>query len=217
MIAVENLSVRSGTFCLDAVAFEVPTGEYAALMGRTGCGKTTILEAICGLKPIQAGSIRLMGRDVTRLKPAERGIGYVPQDGALFTTMTVRDHLAFALRVRRWPAHKITARVDELADLLGLGYLLARKPEGLSGGESQRVALGRALAFYPDVLCLDEPLRALDQETREQMVDLLKSVQHQTGVTALHVTHDLDEAKRSADRILRLANGAIHELRTPPP
>ncbi|MGH7202540.1 MAG: ATP-binding cassette domain-containing protein, partial [Planctomycetaceae bacterium] len=100
MIRVEHLSVRAGTFALNDVSFEVPTGRYAVLMGKTGSGKTTLLEAICGLKCVTAGRITLMGRDVTRLKPAERGIGFVPQDGALFPTMTIRDQLGFALSVR---------------------------------------------------------------------------------------------------------------------
>src|SRR2546430_5367771 len=154
MIAVENLSVRVAAFSLERISFSIPAGEYAILMGRTGSGKTTILEAICGLRPVAAGCIRLLGEDVTRLKPAQRGIGYVPQDKALFMTMTVRDNLAFALRIRKWDSGLIEQRVRELSALLGLGNLLDRKPHGLSGGESQRVALGRALASGPKVLLL---------------------------------------------------------------
>ncbi len=209
MIAVEHLSIRSGAFSVDDLSFEVPTGEYAVLMGRTGTGKTTILEAIGGLKPVRAGTIRLLGTDVTHLKPAERGVGYVPQDLALFPTHTVRQHLSFALEVRRWPQAAIDARVDELAELLGIGRLLDRRPFGLSGGESQRVALGRALAFRPPILLLDEPLSALDDATREEMYALLRSVQKVTGVTTLHVTHSLSEAKILADRLLVLSDGKV--------
>jgi ABC-type sugar transport system ATPase subunit len=211
MIAVENLALRAGAFALDGVAFRVETGQYAVLMGKTGSGKTTLLEAVAGLKPVRAGRVLLMGRDVTALKAAERGVGYLPQDLALFPTMTVREHLEFALDVRRWHRRAIAGRVAELAALLGLGPLLGRRPEGLSGGEAQRVALGRALSFRPRVLLLDEPLSALDDETRQEMYALLRSVQRQTGVTALHVTHNLSEAKALADRLFVLKAGAIAE------
>ncbi len=210
LIEVSNIAVQLGSFTLENISFEVAPGDYGVLMGRTGSGKTTILEVVCGLKHLSAGQIRLNGRDVTYKKPAERDIGYVPQDGALFPTMTVRDHLAFAPTLRGWTNRDIDARVEELADLLGIDYLLERKPHGLSGGETQRVALGRAIACRPGILCLDEPLSALDEETREEMYDLLKSVQRRTGVTALHVTHSRGEATALADRLLLLENGRIH-------
>lgn len=211
MIAVSNLSLRVGAFAVEGLSFSVATGQYAVLMGKTGSGKTTILEALCGLRPVQGGGVRLFDRDVTRAKPAERGIGYVPQDLALFQTMTVREHLTFALAIRRWSRTDMERRVTELADLLGIGALLERKPRGLSGGESQRVALGRALAFHPRLLLLDEPLSALDDETRQEMYALLRSVQRQTGVTALHVTHNTSEAEQLADRVLVLREGKIVE------
>jgi ABC-type sugar transport system ATPase subunit len=209
MIAVEHLTVRAGAFALVDVGFTIPPGQYAVLMGRTGAGKTTLLEAICGLKRPAAGLIRLHGRDVTGLKPAERGIGYVPQDRALFQTMTVRAHLGFALAVRRAPEDAITRRVAELARLLGIEHLLDRRPHGLSGGEAQRVAVGRALAAQPDILCLDEPLNGLDEQTQTEMCQLLRTLQQTTGVTTLHVTHNLVEAERLADRILLLKNGSV--------
>jgi ABC-type sugar transport system ATPase subunit len=212
VIQLEQLSVRAGSFHLQGLQLEVPTGQYAVLMGRTGSGKTTILEAICGLKRVTAGRIRLDGREVQQLKPAERGVGYVPQDRALFQTLTVREHLAFALEIRRWPRAAIVQRVNELAQLLGLAHLLPRKPHGLSGGESQRVALGRALAARPSILCLDEPLSALDDETREEICALLESVRRATGVTILHVTHHRGEAERLADRLFQLREGRICEV-----
>ena len=211
MIAVENLTVHAGAFHLEGASFTVGAGEYVALMGKTGSGKTTILEAICGLKPVQAGRVLLLGRDVTRLKPADRGIGYVPQDAALFPTLNVRDHLAFALDLRGWDRDAITRRVGELSEMLGLRGLLYRRPHGLSGGEAQRVALGRALSFRPRVLLLDEPLAALDDETKADMYTLLRSVQRLTGVTTLHVTHSLAEARTLADRIMLLTGGAVVE------
>lgn len=212
MIAVDGLAVRAGAFAVDGLSFTVASGEYAVLMGRTGCGKTTLLEAICGLKRVHAGRIRLRHGDVTDLPPAARGVGYVPQDLALFPTHTVRDHLGFALDVRGRAAAEIEKRVTELADMLKIGHLLDRTPRGLSGGEAQRVALGRALAFRPSVLLLDEPLSALDEETRAGMYDFLRSVQRQTGVTTLHVTHSRAEAKALADRLFQFEAGALREV-----
>jgi ABC-type sugar transport system ATPase subunit len=212
MIVVGDLSVRVAAFSLAKISFTIPTGEYGILMGRTGSGKTTLLETICGLKSASGGSIKLHDRDVTHLKPAERGIGYVPQDKALFTTMSVRENLAFGLRIRKWSPDVIDRRVKELAQLLGLQNLLDRKPHGLSGGEAQRVALGRALASRPGILCLDEPLSALDDETREEMRELLRSVREHTGVTALHVTHHLSDAQKLADRILLLKDGSVRQV-----
>ncbi len=209
MIKVSDLSVRQGDFALDQISFEVPTGHYAVLMGKTGSGKSTILEAICGLRSIHSGRIDLAGRDVTGLKPGSRGVGYVPQDAALFMTMSVRDNLAFALRIRNWKNAAIEQRVEELAQMLGLAHLLKRMPHGLCGGEAQRVALGRALAFHPQVLCLDEPLSALDESTRKEMYEVLESVKDRAGVTTLHVTHHSGEAQRLADNVLRLQNGRV--------
>ena len=211
MISLENISIHAGGFALRDVSLKVDDNEYAVLMGKTGSGKTTLLEAVCGLKPIVGGRITLGKRDVTAARPSERGIGYVPQDVALFSTMTVREHLAFALRVRRWEQAAIDARVAELAELLGIMPLLSRIPQGLSGGEQQRVALGRALSFRPAVLCLDEPLSALDADTRDQMYDLLKRAQRHEHVTALHVTHSLEEARLLGDRLFRIEEGKVVE------
>jgi len=209
MIAVEHLTVRVGAFALVDVGFVVPTGHYAVLMGRTGAGKTTLLEVVCGLKPVAQGAIHLNERDVTHLKPGERGIGYVPQDRALFQTMTVREHLAFAMAIRKMERQRIEERVAELSQLLRIEHLLNRKPHGLSGGEAQRVAMGRALAVRPGILCLDEPLNALDEATRREMHQLLETVRRTTGVTTLHVTHNLDEAEHLADQILLLRDGKV--------
>jgi ABC-type sugar transport system ATPase subunit len=212
MIVLEDVTVRAGTFSLSGISLEVPTGRYGVLMGRTACGKTTLLETICGLKPVRAGRILLHGRDATHLRAAERGIGYVPQDGALFSTMTVRRHLAFALEIRKMPPGSISARVAELAALLGIESILERKPQGLSGGEQQRVALGRALAAQPKILCLDEPLGCLDEETHQEMCELLKRVSRQVAVTVLHVTHGMNEAQRLADCLFRLEHGAVTQV-----
>ncbi len=211
MIVIDKLTAHSGTFVLKEASFVVPTGAYGMLMGRTGTGKTTILEAIAGLKHVTSGRILLGERDVTGLKPAERNIGYVPQDGALFSTMTVREHLSFALDIRKVAKPNIEERVSELADLLEIGDLLDRLPRGLSGGEKQRVAIGRALSFRPSTLLLDEPLSALDDDTRNQLYSLLKHVQEHTGVTTLHVTHHMQDVERLADNLFRIDAGVITE------
>lgn len=212
MILVDGIAVQAGEFRLEHVSLRVPTGGYAVLMGKTGSGKTTILESVIGLRSVTRGRIWLDDREVTRLKPAVRGIGYVPQDGALFSKMTVAEQMGLALVIRRVPAAVIRQRVAELAELLGITHLLHRRPRGLSGGERQRVALGRALSFRPRILCLDEPLSALDDETRRQMCDLLAGIRVRTGVTTLHITHNLAEAQILADCLFRLEDGRIETI-----
>lgn len=211
MIDVDQLAIQQGAFRLERVSFHVPKGKYALLMGKTGCGKTTILEAVAGLRSITSGRIRLNEREVTFLSPAERNIGYVPQDGALFTTMTVRDNLGFALMLRGVSAKAITKRVDELADWLQVTHLLDRRAVGLSGGETQRIALGRALAMHPPVLLMDEPLSSLDEETRERMIELLKGLPQKADVTVLHITHSSHEADQLGDLIFRLDDGRVSQ------
>ena len=209
VISLDQVTVHAGDFALREVSLHIPVGSHTALMGRTGAGKTTLLEALCGLRPVSAGHIRIAGREVTAEPPAARGIGFVPQDGALFQHLTVREHLAFALVVRRWEAARTSARVTELAGWLGLDQLLDRRPPGLSGGEAQRVDLGRALSFHPQLLCLDEPLSALDDDTRTEVCNVLIEVRRRTGITVLHITHNRREAEHLADRILLLRDGRI--------
>ncbi|MCP5522393.1 MAG: ABC transporter ATP-binding protein [Verrucomicrobiales bacterium] len=212
MIELRQLEVRAGTFRLRDVDLDVPAGQHAVLLGRTGSGKTTLLEAICGLRPVVAGTVRLNGRDVTRLPPADRGVGLVPQDGALFQHLTVREHLAFALEIRRETREVVAARVEEVADWLGLTPLLDRRPRGLSGGEAQRVAIGRALSFRPGILCLDEPLSALDEETRGEIREVLRGLRAHQPVTILHITHNLGDARQLGDCLFRLRDGVIEPV-----
>ena len=212
MIVLEQVDIVQGAFSLRDVRVEVPRGAYAVLMGSTGSGKTTLLEIICGLRQPTRGRVLLNGRDVTQATPAARDVGYVPQDGALFKTMTVAEQLAFALVVRREKQATILARVSELAGLLGIEHLLDRTPAGLSGGERQRVALGRALSFRPGFLLLDEPLSALDDETRSQIMALLEQVQEHTGVTTLHVTHNRSEAERLGTMVLCIKDGQVQPV-----
>ncbi len=211
MIHLDSITWHAGTFRLDNISLRVPTGRYAVLMGRTGCGKTTLVEILCGLRRPISGRVIVGEREVTHEPAAVRGVGYVPQDGAMFPTMTVRQHLGFALRLRRRPAGEIARRVAELAEELGVLDLLDRMPQALSGGERQRVALGRALAAQPSVLVLDEPLSALDEELRDDLAALLRRVQREHGVTALHITHSRAEAAQLADLVFRLAEGRITE------
>lgn len=198
MISIRQLALDRGGFQLDSISFDLPSGAYGVLMGPTGCGKTSILECIAGLVPAHSGNILIDGRDVTTLPAAERQIGYVPQDGALFAGLSVWENLAFALRIRHAKEAVVKERITHLAKQLGITHLLERSLRGLSGGERQRIALGRALAFSPSVLLLDEPLAALDEASREAMCSLLETVHRETGATFLHVTHSRSEAVRLA-------------------
>lgn len=215
MIELREVSFTAGQFHLQKLSLSICSGEYAVLLGQTGQGKTTLLEIICGLRSITEGQVLVRGVDVTGWAPADRQIGYVPQDLALFPNLNVRQHLEFALKLRRQAQHICQQRTLELADLLGIGHLLSRTIVGLSGGEAQRVALGRAIAFHPAVLLLDEPLSALDSDTRSDMHELLLRLKANTGMTTLHVTHNLEEAAALADRTFRLVGGQIVEVKNP--
>ena len=200
MIDVDNLGLQQGAFQLAGISLHVPRGKYALLMGKTGCGKTTILEAIAGLRPIESGrgscSTNAMSPPA---QPAERNVGYVPQDGALFATMSVRDNLGFALSIRNKPATAIKERVEQLADWLQVTHLLERHAVGLSGGETQRIAGSRpgSLANHPPILLMDEPLSSLDEETLAKPHDRAvarRFASARRGHTVLHVTHSRHEA-----------------------
>lgn len=217
MIELDRLCWSAGDFALRNLSCTFPNGAYSVLMGRTGCGKTTVLELICGLRIPESGRILIEGGDVTNLPPGKRGIGYVPQDGALFPTMTVRQQIGFALRIRGRSAGEIAVAVTRLAEELGVSHLLERRPPGLSGGERQRVALGRALASEPRVLLLDEPLSALDEDTRDEMADLLRRTCREHRLTALHITHSSREAEQLADWVVRLERGQLRPEEARPP
>ena len=213
MIRLENITWRAPHFALSEVSFAVPTGKYAVLMGRTGTGKTSLLEIICGLREPANGSVWLGDRDVTREAPGSRGLGYVPQDGALFPTMTVFEQIWFGWKIRmkdpRAEGSRVMRIVNTLGEEMGISHLMDRKPQGLSGGEKQRVALARALALQPKVLLLDEPLAAVDEETQDDLIDLLKRTQRDHSITVLHVTHSKREAAALGEVRLKLEDGKV--------
>lgn len=212
MISLDRITWHAPAFRLENVSFSVPAEKYAVLMGKTGTGKTTLLEIICGLRHPESGAVRLAERDVTRESPGSRGLGYVPQDGALFPTMNVRGQIGFGLRMQKRPSQEIEECVVQLSDELGISHLLTRKPHGLSGGEKQRVALARALALRPKVLLLDEPLASVDEDTQDDMISLLKRTQREHAITVLHVTHSRREAEALADVRLQLQGGRVQQL-----
>jgi molybdate/tungstate transport system ATP-binding protein len=210
MIQLEQLTWKvSGRTILEGVTVAIPANTYAVLMGSTGCGKTTLLEILCGLRQPTSGRVLLDGVDVTDLEPRERGIGYVPQDLALFPGLRVREQIGFAPKLRGMAPEELNQRVNRLAEQFGIAHLLNRLPDMLSGGEKQRVALARALAAQPKLLLLDEPLSALDESMRAEAVALLQRVQQEHALTVLHVTHSSSEAAALGTLHLRMMAGRL--------
>ncbi len=210
MIRTEEISLRLGEFELKRLSIEVAKEEYFILLGPPGSGKTIFLECLCGLKRVDSGRIFIDGRDVTNLEPRARGIGYVPQDYALFPHLSVERNIAFGLNVRGQPQEKITGT----AEMLGISHLLSRGIDGLSGGEKQRVALARALVLQPKILLLDEPVCALDEVTRQEVCAQLLAIQRKLGLTTIHVSHNLEEAFSVADRAAILHQGLLQQAGT---
>jgi ABC-type sugar transport system ATPase subunit len=211
MIDVRGLSLRAGTFRLREVSLHAAPGEYFVLMGQTGSGKSLLIKCICGLIRPVAGMVRIGGRDVTRLEPRLRRVGYMPQDCGLFPHLTVLKNITFSLEARGLARRHAVRAVGPLVEMLGLGRLLARSPRSLSGGEQQKVALARALAGRPKALLLDEPVSALDEPTRRDVCAELRDVQRSLGIATVHVCHSLEEARSVADRVGVLHEGALHQ------
>jgi len=215
-IQLENISKYYGQqVVVNNLSLEVKDGEFFVLLGASGSGKTTVLNIIAGLVQPDKGKVLLHGRDVTELATQERNVGFVFQNYALFQYMTVAENIEFGLSVRKIEKSKREKRRDELLELVGLVGLGGRMPSQLSGGQQQRVALARALALEPDVLLLDEPLGALDAKIRVELRRSLKNIQRQSGVAAILVTHDQDEAFDLADRIGVMNFGRLIEVGTP--
>ncbi len=208
-VRFDDVSIRAGDFHLDGLSFTVPEGAYAIMKGATGCGKTTILEATCGLRNILSGTIEVGGRRIDQLPPARRNIGYVPQDGVLFPTMTALQQIALPLELRGLSRPEAAARARELAEMIDITQLLDRRPQGFSGGERQRVAIARAVAWMPDLLIMDEPIGALDDVMRTRVVKALGVIHEHTGVTIIHVTHDPRDVEDLATTLYRLAEGRV--------
>jgi sulfate transport system ATP-binding protein len=215
-IVVRGANKRYGDFAaLDNVDFDVPAGSLTALLGPSGSGKSTLLRAIAGLDQPDSGTITIDGRDVTRLPPQRRGIGFVFQHYAAFKHLTVRDNVAFGLKIRRRPKAEIREKVDNLLEVVGLSGFQTRYPSQLSGGQRQRMALARALAVDPQVLLLDEPFGALDAKVREDLRAWLRRLHDEVHVTTVLVTHDQAEALDVADRIAVLRDGRIEQVGSP--
>lgn len=206
-LELRALQMQQGAFHLGPLSLKVPAGCHALLVGPTGSGKTTLLEVIAGLRAPQSGAIFSFGTDITSSPPGDRGIGYVPQDAVVFPAMTVRQNLAFGLMIRKTPLKSQVERVEELARKLQLTAILDRKAIGLSGGEAQRVALGRALAFRPKLLLLDEPMSAIDDETKDAVLALLEG----EATSVLHVTHDRADVERLADAVYKLLQQSAND------
>src|SRR5271163_2057099 len=215
-IVVRGANKRYGDFAaLDNVDFEVPAGSLTALLGPSGSGKSTLLRAIAGLDQPDSGTITINGRDVTRVPPQRRDIGFVFQHYAAFKHMTVRDNVAFGLKIRRRPKAEVAEKVDNLLKIVGLSGFQGRYPNQLSGGQRQRMALARALAVDPQVLLLDEPFGALDAKVREDLRAWLRRLHDEVHVTTVLVTHDQAEALDVADRIAVLKDGRIEQVGSP--
>jgi sulfate transport system ATP-binding protein len=215
-IVVQGANKRYGDFvALDNVDFEVPAGSLTALLGPSGSGKSTLLRAIAGLDQPDSGTITINGRDVTRVPPQRRDIGFVFQHYAAFKHMTVRDNVAFGLKIRRRPKAEVAEKVDNLLKIVGLSGFQGRYPNQLSGGQRQRMALARALAVDPQVLLLDEPFGALDAKVREDLRAWLRRLHDEVHVTTVLVTHDQAEALDVADRIAVLRDGRIEQVGSP--
>jgi sulfate/thiosulfate transport system ATP-binding protein len=216
VIALDDVSKRFGDFqALDGVSIGVEEGSLTALLGPSGSGKSTLLRVIAGLEAPDAGTVEIAGRDATAVPPQKRGIGFVFQHYAAFKHMTVRENVAFGLRVRRRPEAEIAAKVDELLGIVGLDGHHARYPVQLSGGQRQRMALARALAVEPEVLLLDEPFGALDANVRAELREWLRRLHHEVHVTTVLVTHDQEEAMEVADRIVVLNHGRVEQAGPP--
>ena len=215
MIQIKNLHVDLKDFQLQDINLSVSEGEYFIVLGPTGAGKTVLLESIAGLYPIKSGEIWLRGKEVTRLEPEKRGISIVYQDHALFPHLSVKDNITFGLKLHKQAKQETEAALDSVAKLLGISHLLNRKPDTLSGGEQQKVALARALSIKPEVLLLDEPLSALDPETREGVQKELRQLHNRLKVTTIHVTHDFEEAIALGEHIAVLGEGCIKQVGTP--
>lgn len=204
-----------GTKVVEDLSLTINEGEFVVLLGPSGCGKSTTLRMLAGLEEVTSGDIFVGGQRVNDLPTRERDLAMVFQNYALYPHMTVADNIAYPLRVRKLPREKITTDIDQVAELLEIKSLLARKPRELSGGERQRVALARAIVRQPRAYLMDEPLSNLDARLRVQMRGELKHLQHRLGTTTVYVTHDQAEAMTLAHRVAVMQNGKLQQFDAP--
>lgn len=215
-LSIAGLSKTFGEFvALRDISLDVHEGEFVCFLGPSGCGKTTLLRAIAGLDIQTSGSILQAGRDISVLPPAGRDFGIVFQSYALFPNLTVEQNIAYGLESVRMRKADVSARVQEMLELIGLPDQGDKYPAQLSGGQQQRVALARAMATSPGLLLLDEPLSALDAKVRVHLRGEIKDIQRRLGVTTIMVTHDQEEALTMADRIVVMNHGVIEQVGTP--
>ena len=212
MIQVRNLACTVGNFRLGEISFSAQPGEYLVILGPTGAGKTLLLECVAGLHRNPPGTVWIDGQDVSAWMPEERNIGYVPQDYALFPFLSVKENILFPLRVRHRLDRPARTRFDEIVDLLKINPLLDRGARDLSGGEKQRVALARALVIRPKVLLLDEPFAAIHAGFRRKLWMETRLLRKQLETTAIHVTHDLEEAFTLGERAAVLIDGKVEQI-----
>jgi len=209
MLRLRDVTLRAGRFRLHPVSLTVAAGDYFVLMGPTGSGKSLLVQAVCGLVRIESGSIAIDGKDVTAAEPRFRRVGYVPQTAGLFPHLSVAGNITFGLEVRGTGRRQALRKVAPIVQRLGVGHLMGRSTVNLSGGETQKVALARALACDPKLLMLDEPVSALDEPTRREICPLLNQVQRQFGVATVHVCHSREEAAALADRVGVMSAGRL--------
>jgi len=214
MIKIYNLNTGIGSFKLTNINLEISKGEYFVLLGPTGSGKTILMESLLGIRKIDEGSIIKDGRDITSLPIEMRKIGYMPQDYALFPHMNVFNNIAYGLNIKKVSKKEQDKKVRELAKSLQIEDILHRSINGLSGGEKQRVALGRAIACGLDIIFLDEPLGALDENTRNLLCEELRKIHDSFNLTFIHICHNFEEAVNVADRIAIMNNGTIEQVGT---
>jgi sulfate/thiosulfate transport system ATP-binding protein len=216
VIAVRRVRKQFGDFvALDDVSVDVPDNSLTALLGPSGSGKSTLLRVIAGLERPDSGTVEIHGEDATNVPPQRRGIGFVFQHYAAFKHMSVRDNVAFGLKIRKKPKPEVRERVDELLGVVGLAGYADRYPNQLSGGQRQRMALARALAVEPSVLLLDEPFGALDAKVRAELREWLRALHERVHVTTVLVTHDQEEAMSVADDIVVMNDGRIEQVGAP--
>ncbi|TAJ43563.1 tungstate ABC transporter ATP-binding protein WtpC [Methanofollis fontis] len=215
MLEIEHVSKDMGEFVLKDASLQVNDGEYLVIIGPTGAGKTILLETLAGIYPPDSGRVVLDGRDITDVPPRERNICMVYQDYMLFPHLTVAENIGFGLRNRKVEATEIERKVTDAARFLAIDHLLHRHPDTLSGGEQQRAAIARAIVMEPALLLLDEPLSALDGQTREKLRKELRRLHDLYGITVIHVTHNFEEVFSLADRVAVIRGGEIVQVGEP--